>query len=1493
MENKEFCHLHVHSQYSQLDGLGKSEDYAKQAKKLGFKYLAITDHGNIDGTINFQNACKKEGIKSILGCELYIVPDMEQKAKGEFRGHMTVFVKNKAGWYTLCRLLSKANLEGFYHKPRVDFKSLLAADLSGLIFATACSGSFLKLPKAELFLNKLVERTEVYFEIMPHDADHQRDIHNLVKDLRIDYPDIPLIATNDCFAENTLILTDRGYKNIQDIATGDMVLTHANRFNRVSYCNSRQLECDEKMWSLKTPLGSAITNVTGNHPYYCAKGDFSTRTIKDICWKKVDDLEANQDFLLVPKIKEGDIFKRQDAKNIDLLEYYQKPCNLKKSIFHKNDVEYIKTIRTDKKIMIPRFLPICDDFLSVVGMYIANGCEYKNLIQISIHKDKIKDLVCAKKYFESFNLHPNLNTINNCAILSFSSAVFAQLFNKLCGKYSHNKRLPLILNLNKRQMLKVIEKYTLCDGSYTGKDLMVGATTSKKLCFELSMILNACGFIGLPQLQKNSIKNKNWRDLYCLTISGMQAHDFGNLINLSFPKPKRTNKKWIETSKFFALKLIKKTIVDYDNLVYNIEIDNDNSYTADNYIVHNCHYIKRDQTKAQEVLLAIQSRAKWNDPNRWKFDITGLHMRTAREMIRAFRKQGDFTQDEVETALKNTLEIAKKCSGFHIPKQDIDLPKLELFDGHDEEFDFLKKLCRSELRRLGLDKKRGYLDRLSTEMKLIKKKNFARYFLIVYDLINWCREENIMIGPGRGSVGGSLIAYLMGITSVDPIKYGLLFFRFISEDRIDYPDIDIDFEDIKRPRIRKYLEEKYGKNNICGISTFQTMKARGVIRDIARVFEVPFLDVDAFAKSMPAEDANLKDALKTDEGKKFNKKYPEIIEIALILEGQIRSSGQHAAAIVISSENLTKTDKTNICMRKGKPVSNWDMDGSEYAGLMKLDVLGLNTLSVLNETQRLIKKNKKKGFFYHPESDDHFVATYKEMEMGLECQEVAFDFNKLPLDDKEVFRIISEGDTAGIFQISAYPTTELCRQMKPDCFEDIATALALVRPGPRDLADEYIKRRRGARWRKKHAIYEEVTKDTYGFAIYQEQVMQVISKVAGLSDTIADKIRKVVAKKRDKKLLEQYKKQFLAGCKKQKTLTPAQGEKFWEELQKWAGYGFNLAHSIEYAMIAYWTAYCKIHWAEEYICASLTYSDKKEEMVKQAKSIGLTVMTPKLDKSKATDWVVIDKTLYIPFIEVKGIGDSQAEKICQPGPQNMGFFSLGNPEIFKGKTGEILNELKVSDFDEIPENVNEYFSFDISGQQSPELDELDIREERFINRRVIRCRGCELRSECKKPIPPSLGTYNIMIIAESPGKRDDGKCENLIGPESKILWDELKQYEYKRDLFHITNVCKCYPRTTKTPKSVHVKECSVWLEEEIDNLKPQLIFAMGNMTLFALTGQKGGIQKLSGTTTWSNKYKSHICWCINPSAVQHSSRNKKYFQDGVENFADVLEKNDI
>jgi len=1109
-----FCHLHVHNEYSILDGFGKAQQYAARLAQLGHKFCALTNHGNVNGAIQWQKALSEVGITPIFGCELYIVQDAAVKQKGDVRKHITALVENEEGWRNLLKMLSYANIEGFYYRPRVDVKTF-EGHMGGLVFLSGCADSLLLTSWGLDVVSKLYHNKQIYFEVMP-------------------------------------------------------------------FCTEQQ------------------------------------KTINKFC-------------------------------------------------------------------------------------------------------------------------------IDNC---------------------------------------------------------------------------------------------------------------------------------------------------DNDMLVATNDV----------------HYIMKEDAEVHDVMLAIQTKDKMSSKSRWTFGDGELYLKSDYEMMKGFKEQGVLNRAQYLNAIQQTVQIAERCKQFKILRVPVTLPRIPQVDEGRDEFAFLRNIVYPKLnillKKIPEDKKWEYGERLEEELEAIKKAGFTRYFLIVWELIQWCNNEGIMVGPGRGSAGGSLVVYLLGITQVDPIKHGLLFFRFISPDRIDLPDIDLDFEDTKRELVRKHLIDLYGEHNVAYISTVQEMHGRSAIRDVGRVFDLPAKDVDEFAKSI---DKGLTDSTNTEAAAQFATDHPTPYKIALRLEGQLRSSGTHAAACVVSNEDLTLGNKGVLLNAKNNELAiNWDKDDAEFMGLMKLDLLGLKELSVLNRARKLIIEKESK----------------------------TFEYTDIPLDIPYVLHEFAQGNTVGCFQFGSDGIRKLCRDVGVSNFEDIVAINALYRPGTMrsGMFRQYVDGKHGVAIPKIHPKFDEITKSTFGVVVYQEQLMNVTHYVAGLDWATTDKLRKVVAKSKGAAEFNKFKDMFVAGCYKTSGIDENTAANYFDKLAAFAGYGFNRSHSVQYSIIAYWGMWLKVTHPAEFIAASLTFgSDSKTGvLVDEAIRLGLKLKLPKYGVSDSFNWVAKDNYLYCPFIEVKGIGTSGAQKIKDSTIESKKpkrFFTSGTVDLQKVLGAKMFDLLvKIGAFTDYEatvadlENIKDLFDFKFSSGSTPEkaivrlfegaddktqtklLAELpDITNGEFgglkfklgkravyQNKELINCTACVLRKGCNAPVLPSKGLYNVMLLGESPWKDEDREGKGFVGKTGKeILWPALQKHNLQRNMFHVTNTVKCAPFAQKLDSKVALP-CQKWLTEEIQQLKPCLIMAFGKISLSFFEGEEGSMLHWNGRTKWYDKWNCWVVFCIHPSYVIYKGGKSQDFDDAIQKFVDLM-----
>ncbi|HDT14887.1 MAG TPA: DNA polymerase III subunit alpha, partial [Firmicutes bacterium] len=545
------------------------------------------------------------------------------------------------------------------------------------------------------------------------------------------------------------------------------------------------------------------------------------------------------------------------------------------------------------------------------------------------------------------------------------------------------------------------------------------------------------------------------------------------------------------------------------------------------------HYMSKDDAKAHEVLMCIQTGKTLNDSERMNFESDQFYFKNYDEMKAVL-------PDDIE-AIERTFDIAEKCN-FDIPKPPAKrpyyMPSYEIKNSDDTYEEYFEKFVRSEFEKKYKNASKEITDRIEHEIKVIKKQGYSGYFLIVKDIVDYAKNNDIPVGPGRGSAAGSLAAYVLGITSIDPIKYKLLFERFLNPERVSPPDIDIDFSDEDRGRIIEFIVEKFGKDKVAQIITFQTLKPRQAIRDTGRVLDVPLPEVDALAKHVPEGPGMNFEAILKDENfvayvnSDKTGKREEIISYALKIEGLLRQDSTHAAGVVIAPDNLTRYIPIAVPKSKEKSELNYmtqyPMESLEKIGLLKFDILGLRNLSIIKRAVRMVKENTGRDVV---------------------LEESGFD-------NPEVYKLLGEGNTNGVFQLESSGMRDMLKKIEPSCFEDIIAVISLFRPGPMRMIDDYIKRKKGIEKIKYDMPeLEAVLKDTYGIAVYQEQVMQIAVEVAGFSLAKADLLRRIMGKKKVSDM-EAMRREFLDGAAA-RGVAAGDAERLFEKLEQFSQYGFN------------------------------------------------------------------------------------------------------------------------------------------------------------------------------------------------------------------------------------------------------------------------------------------------------------------------------------------------
>jgi DNA polymerase III, alpha subunit len=701
------------------------------------------------------------------------------------------------------------------------------------------------------------------------------------------------------------------------------------------------------------------------------------------------------------------------------------------------------------------------------------------------------------------------------------------------------------------------------------------------------------------------------------------------------------------------------------------------------------HYLSHSDQDAHEILLCVGTGSYLSDEKRMSLKDFELHVTDPADIIERWNKTNP-------RAVANTKNIADRCN-LEIELGKILIPKFPTPNGESEkeyldhlvysgmaaryadmDLDEAKKLTNKEL-RAKLTKEQ--IDRLDMELSVLDNMGYNGYFLIVQDFINWGKSQGIIFGPGRGSAAGSIIAYALNITDLDPLKYDLLFERFLNPDRVSMPDIDIDIQDTRRNEVIEYCANKYGHERVANICTFGTMAARASVRDVARVLQVPYGESDRLAKLIPppvqgrhvpikktlVEDADLKHEYETNPTAKT------VYDFASQLEGTIRSHGVHAAGVVIAPDDIVKFAPLEIA-QKGVVATQYPKDPIEELGLLKMDFLGLSNLSIINNALRIIRK----------------------------VYETKINLSDLPLDDKETYDLFQRGDTTGVFQLESAGMKRYLRELKPEVFEDIIAMVALYRPGPMQFIDSFIKRKHG----EEDIIYlhpgmENSLKNTYGILVYQEQFMQISKEWCGFTGGQADTLRKAVGKKKIA-LMQKVKPEFVEGAIKIGHATKEIAETFWDQLEEFANYCFNKSHAACYGLIAYWTAYLKAHYPDAFMAALMTSDQDDTERLAiemaECKRMGIDVLSPSVNES-FVEFAVVPNENKIRFgmAAVKGVGVAAVEEVLRAREQGKfvgveDFAKRVSTSKFNRKAWESL--IKSGAFDEFGDRSDLLYNLD-------------------------------------------------------------------------------------------------------------------------------------------------------------------------------------------------------
>ncbi len=735
------------------------------------------------------------------------------------------------------------------------------------------------------------------------------------------------------------------------------------------------------------------------------------------------------------------------------------------------------------------------------------------------------------------------------------------------------------------------------------------------------------GYYYKPRVDKELIIK--YREGLIATTSCLAGEIARTIISKGEEAGEKAFKEWLDIFGEDYYIELQRHGIEEQNICNEYLIKWSKKYNVKIIATNDVHYVDVKDAEAQDILLCIQTGKDFEDPKRMRFDNDQFFLKTQTEMNDLFK--------DVPDAIDNTLEIVSKIEPLKL-KRDILLPIYKLPEGYTDADEYLKFLTYNGAKRKYRELNEEVTQRIEFELGVIRKMGFAGYFLIVQDFVAAAKDLGVWVGPGRGSAASSIIAYCTGITNIDPIAYNLLFERFLNPERVSMPDIDIDFDDKGRDKVIRYVVDKYGKERVAQIVTIGTMAAKSAVRDVARTLKVPLKDADRLAKLIPPRAETLEEAISQVKELSDIKKDPtnplaKTLALAEVLDGTARQTGIHAAGIIIAPDDLKEYLPVFTSKDSDLMVTQYEGKYVESVGMLKMDFLGLKTLTILKDAINLIEK----------------------------AHDVKIDIDNIPLDDKKTYELFQRGEMIGIFQFESQGMQLYMRDLKPTNIEDLIAMNALYRPGPMDDIPAYINRKNG---KEKpyyyHQLAEAVLKPTFGVIVYQEQVMVISQVMGGFTKGQADVLRKAMGKK-DMALLEKQKVTFVEGSVA-KGVPEKTASELFDKMAKFGGYGFNRAHAAAYSVLAYQTAYLKANYLAEFMAAVLTNSmgdiEKLTFFIDECRKMGLTVLGPDINRSEHSFSVTKKGEVSFGLGAVKGVGEAAVGSIVEEREKNGDFVDV-------------------------------------------------------------------------------------------------------------------------------------------------------------------------------------------------------------------------------------------
>ncbi|TDV46266.1 DNA-directed DNA polymerase III PolC [Actinophytocola oryzae] len=1258
-----------------LDGAAKVAPLITEAARLGMPAVGMTDHGNMYGADEFYQSAKKIGVKPIIGIEAYIAPNSRYHKKPVFWGearqrssddegvggdvsgggaytHMTMLAANATGLRNLFTLSSLASIQGYYRKPR-------------------------------------------------------------------------------CLLPGQEIMTRGGMKPIEDVRVGDEVLTHRGRFRPVVEVMRNDHDGDVYGIELNNHY-RRVTWMTGEHPVLIRQRDGGKSWVeaRDVVAGRPGTAESVDEWnswVCLPRVRSDTepVTSIRTAEHVDWLPVDGEPDRFFR-VAARRDTGPTKHYAT-----LQGEIELDYDFGFFLGLYVAEGgVDRGHTVSWYLHEDEHHLAALCAKMVEKYTGEEAVvrgradRPDYRGTSVSVGSTLLAQLLGSLCGRGAGNKHMPeFVFEAPAEFMRGMFEGVLAGDGSQTRPEVINLQQASVQLHWQMRTLaarLNADFATTYCQPDDNENRAPSYRADFSPTLEPSHRRTLSDDEFVYKPVREVLRKTYTGTTYNIEVEEDHSYVTDF--AVHNCDreliaehhegiiattgcpsgevqtrlrlgqtaealqaaADYRDIFGQENFFLelmdhglpiersvregllevgrkldlrplatNDSHYVTKDQAADHAALLCVQSGKTLSDPNRFKFDGDGYYLKSAEDMR-------EYWDKEVPGAADSTLLIAERVESYEEVWAYADrIPAFEVPEGEDQASWLAKEVQRGLDWRFPAGIPDGYTERAEFELGVIVQKGFPAYFLVVADLVAHARKVGIRVGPGRGSAAGSLVAYALGITNLDPIPHGLLFERFLNPERASMPDIDIDFDDRRRGEMITYATDKYGHDKVAQVITFGTIKTKAALKDSARVLhgQPGFAIADRISKALPppimakdiplkgivdpkheryAEAAEVRTLIETDA------EVGKIFETARGLEGLIRNAGVHACAVILSSQPLMQS--IPLWRRDdGSIITGWDYPSCEAIGLLKMDFLGLRNLTVIGDAIDNIKANRGEDI----------------------------DLDTLALEDKETYKLLSRGDTLGVFQLDGGPMRDLLRRMQPTGFEDIVAVGALYRPGPmgmnahNDYADRKNKRQQ---IKPIHPELLEPLKDilseTYGLIVYQEQIMFIAQKVAGYSMGQADVLRKAMGKKKQEVLDAEFER-FQAGMKASDLrpggFSDAAIKALWDTILPFAGYAFNKSHAAAYGLVSYWTAFLKANYRAEYMAALLTSvgdnKDKSAVYLSECRRLGIKVLPPDVNES-GLRFAAVGTDIRFGMGAVRNVGAHVVESIIKTRTEKGAYTSF-------------------------------------------------------------------------------------------------------------------------------------------------------------------------------------------------------------------------------------------